>query len=127
MIRFFVYSAAVLLLITGIAKLIGSAGHEKILLARDPVIGIRTRELILVTGLIELAVAAACFLSKGAQVPSKLIAWLSTNLLIYRIILILIDYKKPCNCLGNVTDALHIPPQTADTIMKIGLVSKICG
>jgi hypothetical protein len=30
-------------------------------------------------------------------------------------------YHKPCNCLGNLTDALHIPLQTADTAMKIVL------
>ena len=34
---------------------------------------------------------------------------------------------KPCSCLGHITDALHIPPQTADTAMKIILAYLLIG
>lgn len=105
----------------------GSAGHKKILMERDPIIGISIRNLILVAASIELAVAVICFYTKEILMSAMLIAWLSTNLLGYRIILALISYKKPCSCLGNLTDALHITPQTADTGMKIILAYLLLG
>jgi hypothetical protein len=46
------------------------------------------------------------------------IAWVSTVLLVYRFSLWWIGWKKPCKCLGNLTDALHISPQLADDVMK---------
>jgi hypothetical protein len=38
-----------------------------------------------------------------------------------------VGWHKPCSCLGNLTDALHIPPQTADTAMKIILAYLLIG
>ncbi|MGH7977270.1 MAG: hypothetical protein ACREC8_11490, partial [Limisphaerales bacterium] len=55
------------------------------------------------------------------------IAWLATNFFIYRLGLIHIGYHKPCSCLGTLTDALHIPAQTADTAMKIILAYLLIG
>jgi hypothetical protein len=55
------------------------------------------------------------------------LAWLSTSFLIYRFGLVWAGYHKPCPCLGNLTDALHIPPQTADTAMKIILAYLLIG
>ena len=56
-----------------------------------------------------------------------LVVWLATSFLVYRIGLVWVGYKKPCPCLGNLTDALHIPPQTADTAMKIILAYLLIG
>jgi hypothetical protein len=39
----------------------------------------------------------------------------------------LVGYHKPCSCLGNLTDALHIPPPMADTAMKIILAYLLIG
>ena len=36
-------------------------------------------------------------------------------------------WHKPCNCLGNLTDALHLSPQTADNIMKVVLAYLLIG
>jgi hypothetical protein len=125
--RFFIYSSAAILLLTAGAKFIGSAGHEKILMERDPIIGVSVRNLILVAASAELAIAAVCFYSKDIWMPVTLIAWLSTNLLGYRVIRVLIGYKKPCSCLGNFTDALHISPKAADTAMKTILAYLLIG
>jgi hypothetical protein len=57
LVRFFIYSSAVILLLTAAAKFIGSAGHEKILLERDPIIGVSIKNLILAAASTELAVA----------------------------------------------------------------------
>jgi hypothetical protein len=37
------------------------------------------------------------------------------------------NWHRPCNCLGNLTDALHISPQTADNIMKLLLAYLLIG
>ena len=46
------------------------------------------------------------------------IAFLATNLAVYRSALWFIGWHRPCNCLGNLADALHVPPQVADNVMK---------
>jgi hypothetical protein len=127
LVRYFIYSSAVMLLITSGAKFIGAAGHEKILAELDPIVEISTKSLILVMAIAELLTAAVCLRTKEFWPSSILIAWLATNFLAYRIILHVIGYKKPCSCLGNVTDALHISPQVADATMKIILAYLLVG
>ena len=56
-----------------------------------------------------------------------LLAWLATALVMYRIGLKWVGYLKPCSCLGNLTDALNISPQTADMTMKINLAYLLVG
>jgi hypothetical protein len=126
-VRLFLYSAGVLLLSTGVAKLVSSFGHENILHTSDPVVGVSFRNLFLFAGCLEIAVALICFLSKRILLQAGAIAWLSTGILFYRFGLWKNGWYKPCSCLGNLTDALHIPPQTADNEMKIILAYLLLG
>jgi hypothetical protein len=127
MTRLFYCSAAMVLLVTAAAKFISSAGHAKILLERDPVTGFQFRDLFRIVGGIEIAVAVVCIFSKRICLSAGLMAWLATSFLAYRTCLVWIGYHWPCSCLGNLTDALHIPPQTADTVMKIILAYLLIG
>lgn len=126
-IKFFIASAATLFLMTAIAKIVSSFGGVRVLQEIDPLFGISFRNLFLGSGSTELAVALICFCSKQIWFPAGLVAWLTTSLVAYRLGLIWIGYHKPCSCLGNLTDALHIPPQTADTVMKIILAYLLIG
>ena len=126
-LRCFFYSVAILLLITAAAKLISSGGYGKILLSVDPVTGFQIRYLLRIIGGIEIVVALVCLFSKQIWFRAGLSAWLGTCFLGYRLGLIFIGYHKPCSCLGNLTDALHISPQTADTAMKIILAYLLIG
>ena len=36
-------------------------------------------------------------------------------------------WHKPCGCLGNLTDALGISPETADTVAKVLLAYLLIG
>jgi|SRR5579885_2145768 len=125
--RWFVYSAGVLLLITAAAKIVSSFGNERILLEREPLFGLQFRDLFRVLGVIELFVAFICFRGKQLQFPTGLVAWLATSFLAYRFGIWRIGWHKPCSCLGNLTDALHIPSQTADTAMEIILAYLLIG
>lgn len=125
--RLFLYSAAAVLLVAAMAKLISSTGQGKILLQADPLTGFQFGELFRIVSGIEVAVALVCFCSKRIWLSTGLVTWLATSFFAYRIGLMLVGWHKPCNCLGNFTDALHIPPQTADTAMKIILAYLLIG
>lgn len=127
MARLFLYSAGALLLLTGVAKLISGSGHSRILLEHDPVTGLRFRDLFLAAGTMEIIIAVVCLLSKRVWFSVGLLAWLSTNFVVYRIGLSQTGYFKPCSCLGNLTDALHIPSHTVDITMKIILCYLLVG
>jgi Methylamine utilisation protein MauE len=125
--RLFVYSAGVFLLIASTAKLVSSFGHTTILQTYDPLTGLQFQDLFRVVASIEIAVALICFFSRQILFPAGLVAWLATSFLIYRICLNLVGYHRPCRCMGNLTDAIHISPQTADTAMKIILAYLLLG
>jgi hypothetical protein len=125
--RYFLYSAAVILLLTATAKFVSSSGSAKILLHHDQLIGLRFKDLYRIVGCIELVVALACVFGKRIWLQAGLITWLSTSFVAYRFGLIWVGYKKPCSCLGSLTDALHISPQSADTAMKIILAYLLIG
>jgi len=126
-ILLFNYLSGGLLLITAIAKLIGSLGRSHILSLNDPIFIIPFRWVFCLVGITELAVVYVCFFNKRPVFRAGLVALLSTNFALYRLGLWLIGWHRPCSCLGNLTDALQIPPQTADTAMKIILAYLLLG
>jgi hypothetical protein len=126
-INIFVYSAGVLLAITAIAKFVSSAGDNRVLQNPDPIMAIPFRNFFWFVGTIEFMVALVCFFGKRLELKIGLIAWLATSFLVYRLGSLLVGYRKPCPCMGNLTDALHIPEQTAETAMKIILAYLLIG
>jgi hypothetical protein len=126
-VKCFLYSSAAILLFLGIAKLISSVGAAGVLSAEDPLTEFSFKSLFRIVGGVELVVALVCILSKRIWVSMSLLAWLATSIVAYRFYLFSIAYNKPCSCLGNLTDALHISPQTADTAMKIILAYLLIG
>ena len=123
----FVLSAGAILAVTGIAKVWSGLGNSKLLAVVDPIIGIKFGTLMLLVGAAEIAIALVCFFSKRQTLALGLVAWMSTNFVVYRFGLWWMDWKKPCSCLGNLADALHISPQTADNIMKAILTYLLIG
>jgi len=123
----FFYSTGVLLLVTAGAKLISAGGSAPILQNQDPILHVSFRHLFEIVGVIELILAGFCFVGRRPEAKAAAIAWLATGFLIYRLGLVWLGYIRPCSCLGNLTDALHIPPQTADTTMKVILAYLLIG
>jgi hypothetical protein len=116
--RNFFYFAGVLLLLTSAAKLISATGSAHILENQDPILQISFRRIFEFAGSLELVIALVCFFGKRLVLKAGLIAWLSTCFFIYRLGLNWVGYTKPCSCLGNLTDSLHIAPDVADLLMK---------
>ena len=126
-INFFIYSAGVVLLVTAVAKLISGFGSAHVLQNLDPIMSLPFSRLMIAVGALELAIAGVCFFNKSQMMAAMLVAWFSTALLVYRMGLLWMGWQRPCHCLGNLTDALHISPQTADTAMKIILAYLLIG
>ena len=114
-------------MITGVAKLISAFGHAKIIDYPDPIFQVPNKYVFAFVGVIELIIAYLCFSSNRLGLAACLVAWLGSNFLLYRIGLRWINVAKPCPCLGNVTDALHIAPRTADTAMLLILTYLLVG
>lgn len=106
------------LAVTGIAKVLSAFGKAKLLDYHDPVTQISFRHLFLLAAIVEVAVALFCLLSNKPILGTKLIAWLATVFIGYRVGLWLVHWRSPCACLGTLTDALHIPPAVVDSVMK---------
>jgi len=120
-VRWFVRSAGVVLLVTGLAKLWSAMGEARVLGVRDPLFGLTFRQLMLGVGLVELVVAGVCLVGRRERLSLVLVGWLSGNFALYRLGLWWLGWKGPCGCLGHVTDALGVSPTAADLVMKIVL------
>lgn len=114
----FVSSAGVVLAITGLAKAWSAIGPSRALDVVDPIVGIPFRDLMLSVGLAELFIAFFCLFTDKRNFSLLAVAWLATNFVVYRLGLWWMGWHRPCGCLGNLTDLLHISPQVADNIMK---------
>lgn len=117
-LRRVILSFIVILAITGSAKVVTFFGRQRILNLEDPIFEIPFRVLLLLAGGLELLAATYCCVAK-ARSSCLVVAWLASCFLIYRSGLMLIGWKQPCPCLGNLTGALHIPPRIADNGMKV--------
>jgi hypothetical protein len=127
LLQVFKVSAGGILLFTGAAKILSGLGKASFLNVSDPLFNIQFRNLFILVGLIEIIIAMVCFCSSRQLLALKLVAWLATSFLIYRIGLSWIGWHRPCSCLGNLTDALHISPQLADNAMKAVLIFLFIG
>jgi hypothetical protein len=127
LIRFFLYSAGALLLVTAAAKLVSAGGHAKVLFKQDPLLGLTFQQVFRIAGSVEVLVALVCLFGKRLVLRVGAVAWLVTSFLLYRAGLLWIGYEKPCTCLGNLSDALHISPETVDIAMKVVLAYLIFG
>src|ERR1041385_7176397 len=125
--RFFVLLSGAFFTLTAIAKLISSAGRDPVLQEFDPLVHIPFRQLFWITSLLELCVAIACFSVRSVELRARLVAWLATVFLAYRIGLWWIGYHRPCGCLGNLAGMLHISSAAADISMKILLAFLLIG
>lgn len=124
----FRYSAAALLVTSAVGKFIATGSDVAIFDLRDPLFHLPFRYLLWLAASLELIVVFVCLSSKLRNLTQAIaIAWLGTDLLLYRIGLWLIDYQRPCSCMGSLAEGLHISSNTADGIMKTVLAYLLIG
>lgn len=118
-IKWFVFSAGCILLLSGLAKLISIFGNAEILSAANPLFGISFRYLMILVGLLELAVSYVCLFTPRWNLALKLVAWIAINFSAYHFALWLSNTRQPCPCLGNLTEIIHISRPLADRFTKL--------
>jgi hypothetical protein len=114
----FLSSAGVLLAITGAAKAFSAIGPARALDTSDPLIGLPFRQVFLLVGIVELFIAFLCLLADQRRFCLPVVAWISTNFLVYRMGLWVIGWHHPCGCMGSLAGMLHLSDRAADNIMK---------
>jgi hypothetical protein len=124
--RWFIVSAALILVVTGLAKLLSTGGDGTILRVADPVFGLPFRRLMQLAGGAEIMVAFYCFFGRSTSLSTLLVVWLASGFLLYRIANWMIGWERPCGCLGNLTDALGISSLTAEWI-SLALLGYLIG
>ncbi len=117
--RRFGITAGIILAGTGFAKCYSSFGHAHVLDATDPIFPLTFRHMMMVVGLIELGIALICFLDKKSFTAVTLIAWLAGTFCLYRLGLSVVGWRRPCPCLGTLTQALGISQALADMTMRL--------
>ena len=127
--RYYILSCGVIFAVTGVGKILSAIGKARVLGTSDPLFGTSFSHLMSFVGSIEVILSLLCLsvFLRFRKIGLLIIASLSTNFLIYRVGLWLIDWQRPCSCMGNLTDALHISPETADTVMKVVLAYLLIG
>ncbi len=113
----FANSIAVILSVVAIPKLISFSGSSMLLLERDPIITLRFANLLLLAAALEFFVVIICAFRLLIEKLME-ITFLSSIIIAYRVGLVWVGWTKPCNCLGNMGDALPISPESTDNFMK---------
>jgi hypothetical protein len=73
-VSFFIRSSGVLLLVTGIAKLISAMGSAEILTIMAPILNLSFRNVFILAGLAEIAVAMCLLLGKSVLLQVSILA-----------------------------------------------------
>lgn len=105
--KLFIASAGSILLAAALIRFIIAAGNAQIMTLPEPMLGIPLRLAVLMVGGIELAVALICLFGKQIRVQAGLVAWLSTNFIVFWIGLVWMNYHLQATCIGSLTDPLH--------------------
>jgi len=125
--RVFLKSAAIMLAVSAMAKLVSATGSARILEEDDPIFLFSFRKVFWLIGSLELVIALIYFFGRRYWVSVLLTAWIAACFVVYRLVLWWVGWHHPCACLGNLTDAIHVSPQSTDTAMKIILAYLLIG
>jgi hypothetical protein len=118
----FFASSALLLLLTGLAKLYSVFGRAKMLQVIDPLLMVRYQHLLLLVGLLEIILVGVLCSRYPTRVKLLGLFWLSANFMLYRITNWLFGIPMAsCPCQGSLTDQLHLDRVVVNQIL-MGMV-----
>jgi hypothetical protein len=124
---YFLDSVAVILFLVAIVNLIAASSPVPILDQLDLILPLSSRWVLRVWAALDLSVSAWLLTGRDPQIKLWLIAWLTTNLLIYQIGLWRMAAPNFSDCLGNLYDWFVISPQMLGVIMKLFLGFSLIG
>lgn len=123
----FVKMAGAVLMLTCLAKLISVFGSAEALRLPDPLFGLQSRKVMLLSALVEAFVV--CVLLGKATPSTKLasVLWLSLNFANYRISLWLMGVGAPCPCMGSIYGLLGVDSGTMNRVLGGIVVALLVG
>lgn len=116
--NWFFKSAAVLLLLTALAKLYSSGGTAKILQVQDQLVHLGYQPVLVLAALVEIAVAVFLLKSRNDLRRSLVLLWLSSNFIAYRLGNYLLGMHT-CPCLCQLADRLPLPRGLVDIFLLV--------
>ena len=106
--RFFLSTAASILIITGLIKVLSLFGSAGMLAVKDPVFGISFGILMPLVGVTEIAVGTLVLFCRNGLVASVLILWMSIEFVVYRLFSAELRPGSYCPCLGSLGEFLGL-------------------
>jgi hypothetical protein len=125
--KIFLVSVAILLCITGIAKLTSATGHTPILNKPDGIFFISNRNLLISVGVIELIVAGILGFSKSSWLKISVLASLCLCFVLYRAGRFYLGIQDECACLGVISAAVHLSKAQAQSLSTRALIYMLLG
>lgn len=125
----FLNSSGVLLWFTGVAKLLTILAGAPVLGSNDPLLGLKFSVLFVVAGSVEVLLGILLILPNllNDSLKTILVAWVSTELMFYRLCLLYIGWHGPCPCLGSLTETLRVRPEVVDWLLIAALTYMLVG
>ena len=107
-IHTFIHTGGGLLLAHALTQFVTVATDEQILAMPDPLLDIPLRYAVILTGVLELAMALVCLFGKKIELQCGLLAWATTNWTVYRLGILFTGGNIQYTCMGCLTDPLHL-------------------
>ena len=126
--RFFLSTAASILIITGLIKVLSLFGSAGMLAVKDPVFGISFGILMPLVGVTEIAVGSLVLFCRNGLVASVRILWMSIEFVAYRFFSAELRPGSYCPCLGSLGEFLGLSQaQATHAALLICIILLILG
>lgn len=124
----YLISVAVLLFLTGAAKLVSANQSVSVLAMSDPLIGfLSIRQTSIIAGVLEAIIAIYLLTSSNRFRKLEAIIWLSVLFITYHVGLYLIGFHGMCPCLGNANAWLRLSDKSINMAVKCLLAYFLVG
>lgn len=126
-LRAFIHFAGGVLLADGLIRLLCAASQSEFLTASEPLLGIPLRLAVLLVGSIELGVALICLFGRRIELRLALVAWMSTNFVVYWIGLLSLGCHPQWSAIGTLTDPLQIARGHIGAFLRVAPAGLVVG
>jgi len=128
LVRFLLSTAASILIVTGLIKVLSLFGSAGMLAVRDPVFGISFGILMPLVGLTEIAVGTLVLFCRNGLVASGLVLWIGIEFVAYRFFSAELRPGSYCPCLGSLGEFLGLSQaQATHAALLICIILLILG
>lgn len=125
--QLFLNSVAIVILVTGLAKMFSAGGCDRILEQPDPILLLNLGHVLLGTALLEIAVAMYLLIGGNSLRKLLLVLWLGMSFLLYHVLLGVTHPGKPCPCLGSAAKWLNVGPGAITWFLRLVIAYMMIG